>query len=145
MAILALPDSPVAEEPSRLVEFRALWKQLVLNDRAVEAKATEIVELVEAQDHSNVPLLNVTGEAWTTFCRLENELVALLYAGHRHLWATQAAAAALGHRDRAVVEGAVGPLFRENGSLGDIWKQTWLGGRMTSRSSEYRRLLRKRL
>lgn len=136
------PKPPPVPKDTRIDDFRKAWQVMVNNNRAVEAKAAEIVALVEGADHTAGNPLALTGDDWRRFLDLEYELVGLIYNGQRHIWHTTALASRLGERDRPAVESKVGPLFTEQGALAQVWRDNWLNGRQLSRASVYRRLLR---
>lgn len=135
---------PSPKSSTTLDDFRRAWQVMVNNNRAVEAKAAEIVALVEGADHTAGNPLSLVGDDWRRFLDLEYELVGLIYAGQRHIWHTTALASRLGERDRPVVESKVGRLFTDTGALAQVWRDNWLNGRQLSRASTYRRLVRSR-
>jgi hypothetical protein len=112
-------------------------------NRKLEEKAGELVALVESTPDEDPPLLD-RPDFVSRFNRLEGEFLGVLYEGQRHIWHATLLASRLGQKDRTAVELKVGPLFVEQGALGEVWRREWLHGTQTRRASVYRRLLRSR-
>src|SRR5437870_895035 len=120
MPKLAMPGGDTPTPPARdtkLDDFRRAWQEMVNRNRALEAKAAEIVALVESTPDVIGTDVSQPPDFLATFNRLESELLGQMYEGQRHIWHTTALASRLGERDRPVVESKVGRLFTDTGAL----------------------------